>query len=1077
MEAQSSANVSDQMDGRPLKTAFFTICSKNFFAYARTLHASFQAHYPETAFFLALCDTLDNIRPDSEPFAIIPLHVLNIPDCEEMCQRYNITEFNTAIKPHVFLHLFKEQGFDAVVYLDPDILIVDRLVEVDQLLQAGAEMVLTPHILDPAEHVEFHDARFLRFGIYNLGFLAAAATTRVMEIMSWWARRLKRDCVIDLEQGLFVDQKWADLLPAFVSNTHVLRHPGYNVAYWNLSQRKVIRRGTTWEVNGKPLRFVHFSGHRLDTPEVFTRHCSEVTCQSIGDLKFLLDEFHKQIIHHGHEHFCKLPYAFNWDGQTGMNLHTPREIGQPASTQSSFKKTMHVSGLRHFIHSFTVARSMCGGIWKIIPGVWRSYRTGGWKKVMATYRELALLHGMEASLPGDETQVIPGLGMGRPTILFFDWGIPRPNQDAGSLFIHHLLRFFVRLGYDVTFLAGSLRGEKEYIAPLLNLGIHVLLYPQVTSIESFLREHAAKFEIIVLNRAPVAGPYINLIKVNAPKSKIIFNTIDLHYLREERQARVQQSSTGLAEALKTKQMELNLIKHSDVTILLSSEELYHVRAEIPDARLSTLALIHEPVQDSPPDLEQRQGLLFLGGFAHPPNVDAVLYFTREILPLIREHLPEITLHIVGASPPEEIQHLETIPGIFVHGFVSDLRPLFDSVLLSIAPLRFGAGMKGKVITSLSFGVPCVATPVAVEGTYLTHNQEVLIAEKPQAFAEAILKLCVQPELWHSLSKTGRKFIAQEHSPEAIFPRVNGILSSVLAGWPPMENLYEFRGRDAYIRHQGILGDIYQQRRAVEQACQLDHENERVLFGGYCAVCKTKVVFLSSFVHALQNQETGDKELNWREHIQCCSCGLINRVRAVIHALHTLCAPTSESRILLTEQTTTLYKWFSREYPRTVGSEFLGPGLAPGFINSAGIRHEDLTELSFADSSLDYILSLDVLEHVPNYHKALQEIHRCLATGGFFLFSVPFCYDRDEHVVRASLSPDGTIIHHLPPEIHGNPIDPKGGSLCYYYYGWKILDELRQIGFVRSRVLAYWSRGQGYLGREQYIFIAEKKSIR
>ena len=116
---------------------------------------------------------------------------------------------------------------------------------------------------------------------------------------------------------------------------------------------------------------------------------------------------------------------------------------------------------------------------------------------------------------------------------------------------------------------------------------------------------------------------------------------------------------------------------------------------------------------------------------------------------------------------------------------------------------------------------------------------------------------------------------------------------------------------------------------------------------------------------------------------------------------------------------------------------------------------------------------DVLEHVPDPASAFREIYRVLDKGGVFIFSVPFAYDSPTDVIRATLNADGSIEHHLPPEYHGNPVDPEGGALCFRYFSWGVLDVLRGIGFRNVRVMAYWSENQGYLGREQYLIVAHK----
>ena len=210
--------------------------------------------------------------------------------------------------------------------MDPDILVVSPFEELHACFNRGANCVLTPHILEPAEYAEMEDRKFLIYGIYNLGFCALRDTEQVSRIVSWWSRRLETHCVIDLQNGLFVDQKWADLLPAYIDNTAILHHPGYNIAYWNLSQRRVRLSDGKWTVNGQPVRFFHFSGNKIEDDQVFSRHTSQFNINNIGDVAGLLDIYRSCVYRHGHRYFSTLPYAFSWDGVKGQNEHTPRSI-------------------------------------------------------------------------------------------------------------------------------------------------------------------------------------------------------------------------------------------------------------------------------------------------------------------------------------------------------------------------------------------------------------------------------------------------------------------------------------------------------------------------------------------------------------------------------------------------------------------------------------------------------------------------------------------------------------------------------------------------------------------------------
>jgi hypothetical protein len=368
--------------------AFFTICSKNFLAHARTLYKSILPHYPDTRFFVVLCDRVDGLfDPLQEPFEFMYLEDLNLPNLAEMANRYNITEFNTAVKPFAFLRLMQEFQFDSVVYLDPDLFFVDRMTEVDQLIGNGAEAVLTPHILQPAEKDQIHDRNMLQFGIYNLGFLALRNTPSVQRFLQWWGRRLEKDCVIRLEDGIFVDQKWADLLPAFVPGARILHHPGYNVAYWNLPQRKITKKEDCWFANEQPLRFVHFSGNKLDDVMTFSRHSQQITIENVGVLRELLDTYREEVYNQGHAFYRKLPYAYSWVGETGVNLHTPPELDLATRPTQKHTSAEGEAGIvmsqsnvitpfrrRYLIvcQAFSIAKRLSGGWVPLASRTWRA---------------------------------------------------------------------------------------------------------------------------------------------------------------------------------------------------------------------------------------------------------------------------------------------------------------------------------------------------------------------------------------------------------------------------------------------------------------------------------------------------------------------------------------------------------------------------------------------------------------------------------------------------------------------------------------------------------------------------------
>ena len=185
-----------------------------------------------------------------------------------------------------------------------------------------------------------------------------------------------------------------------------------------------------------------------------------------------------------------------------------------------------------------------------------------------------------------------------------------------------------------------------------------------------------------------------------------------------------------------------------------------------------------------------------------------------------------------------------------------------------------------------------------------------------------------------------------------------------------------------------------------------------------------------------------------------------------------CKPTPLDIIWLSEQLSPLYRIFDRRFPNTIGSEYLGPNLASGHINSAGTRHEDFAKLSFDDQSLNHIVSLDCLEHIPSYQLALYEAARTLKPNGTFTATFPFDVNSHDNLNRARVNQKGQVIHYLEPEYHGDPVTGKG-VLCYQVFGWQFLDQLIASGFSQASLFLMWSKKFGYLGPDQIIIFARK----
>jgi hypothetical protein len=239
--------------------------------------------------------------------------------------------------------------------------------------------------------------------------------------------------------------------------------------------------------------------------------------------------------------------------------------------------------------------------------------------------------------------------------------------------------------------------------------------------------------------------------------------------------------------------------------------------------------------------------------------------------------------------------------------------------------------------------------------------------------------------------------------------------------------------------------------------------------GHCFVCGQSTSFA---VDSSVCSEWEGRPVPWWTNTLCCQvCHLVARMRATLHLFEERIAPTPDAEIYITEQTTVLYRQFLKRHPRLVGSEYLVGSMPRGATDPSGIRCEDLTDLTFADARFDYLLSFEVLEHVPDYKAALRECARVLKDRGKLICTVPFHGDA-RHTTRARVAPDGSIEYLLPPEYHGDPVNA-GGVLCFRYFGVELLDDLREAGFADACAWLYWSAELGYLGEDRVVFVASR----
>ncbi len=349
-------------------------------------------------------------------------------------------------------------------------------------------------------------------------------------------------------------------------------------------------------------------------------------------------------------------------------------------------------------------------------------------------------------------------------ILVIDACTLTPDQDAGSLTVFNHLKIFQSLGYKVAFIPNNLVYIDRYTADIQRMGVECLYQPYIGSIEAHLRKHGPNYDAVMLCRPYVADAHIDAVRKHCPKATVIFDTEDLHFIREQRHAELEKNQELDQRAAATKKQELLVAAKADYTIVVNPLERDVLLAENPALNVAVIQPPREIYGTDVP-FDDRNGIVFIGGFQHTPNVDAALYFVKDILPHVRARLGNVKFYVIGSRPTEAILSLAS-ENIIVTGYVSDLEPYFKRCRVSVAPIRYGAGIKCKILTSLSHGVPVVATSLACEGMGLEHGNEVLIADEPEDFAEELEALYSHRELWQRISKNGLDAMQRQYSFEA-----------------------------------------------------------------------------------------------------------------------------------------------------------------------------------------------------------------------------------------------------------------------------------------------------------------------
>jgi glycosyltransferase involved in cell wall biosynthesis len=371
----------------------------------------------------------------------------------------------------------------------------------------------------------------------------------------------------------------------------------------------------------------------------------------------------------------------------------------------------------------------------------------------------------------------------RPVVVIIDSFYPKPDKDSGSVDAVNFVRIFQDLGYQVAFAAVSeLSAPSPYLARLESMNVLAICPPRYRSIEEFLQTAGHNIDLCFLSRVRSGGQYIEQVRHRRPYAKVIFNTVDLHHLREEREARLRGDRRALNFAQGTREREIAITRLADATIVVSRHEEELLNKIVPGAAIHRVPLIREVPEHCGNGFGQRRGIGFIGGYLHRPNLDAVDHFLNEIWPRIYAQMPDVEFLAMGADMPPEIARRRD-PGFVPLGYVTDLATQLGRIRIMVAPLRYGSGAKGKVVSSLAHRVPCVASPIAAEGMGLVDGETIVIADTPHCFAERVVQLYNDEHRWSQISERGFALVSREHSLAAGKRRIENILSGIGAPVP------------------------------------------------------------------------------------------------------------------------------------------------------------------------------------------------------------------------------------------------------------------------------------------------------
>lgn len=365
----------------------------------------------------------------------------------------------------------------------------------------------------------------------------------------------------------------------------------------------------------------------------------------------------------------------------------------------------------------------------------------------------------------------------RPRVLFVDEYVPFAGRDAGSVAILSHMRAAAALGYDVSFVAARGMDDAEKLKALAeDRNITVFGAPFYYSVEDLLKRQAGTFDAVYLHRIVNARAYLALVQIYQPKARIIYSVADLHHVRLARQGEIQQRPELVAHSRAVAFAEFTAAAQAHAVITHSPVEAKMLGERVPANKVHIVPWT-VPVRPCAVPFADRSGLAVVSQFGHPPNPDSVYWLTRHVMPLIWEQDPLFRCVIAGYGwTPESLPNRDE--RVEIVGPVGDLMDVFSRVRLTVAPLRFGAGIKGKVLESFAAGIPCAMSAVAAEGIPLPPILQPLVAENAVEMARIILTMQRDEAANAAAARAGLVLVEAEMSEARVLEAMAAVLPKV-----------------------------------------------------------------------------------------------------------------------------------------------------------------------------------------------------------------------------------------------------------------------------------------------------------